>query len=229
MTLQLYYHPLASFCHKVLVALYEAGTEFKPQIVDLMDPGEHARFLDLWPVGKMPVLHDSARGETIPETSIINEYLDRTYSGPASLLPGDFADCLQSRLWDRFFDLYVQGPMQTIVGDRISSEERRDPARVAGAEKSLITAYDMVEKRLNGRNWIVGEAFTIADCAAAPALFYAGILVPFPERHCALRDYFERLLARPSFRRVLIEARPYFDMFPFRDKMPRRFLELSDA
>jgi glutathione S-transferase len=229
MNLTLFYHPLASFCHKVLLALYEAGTPFKPQIVDLMDPGEHARFLDLWPIGKMPVLHDAARDETIPETSIIIEYLDQHYPGAQRLLPLDRDTCLKARLWDRFFDLYVQEPMQNIVLDTFRPVDQKDTLGVAAAEARLNQAYAMVEKHMSGRTWLAGDAFSIADCAAAPALFYAGIIVPFGLQQRALRAYFERLLERPAFRRVIVEAQPHFGNFPFREQMPEQFLTMTHA
>jgi glutathione S-transferase len=227
MNLTLFYHPLASFCHKVQIALHEAGTPFTPQIVDLMDPGEHARFLDLWPIGKMPVLHDAERGETVPETSIIIEYLDQHYPGTQRLLPQDRGTCLTARLWDRFFDLYVQEPMQKIVLDTFRPQGQKDTLGVAAAEQRLELAYSMIEQHMQGRTWVAGDAFSIADCAAAPALFYAGIIVPFGFNQTALRAYFERLLARPSFRRVIVEAQPYFDNFPFRARMPEHFLTMT--
>ncbi len=224
MPLTLYYHPLASFCHKVLIALYEAETPFTPHLVDLMATDAKARFLDLWPVGKMPVLRDEARDRTVPETTIIIEYLDRHYPGLHRLLPADEDARLEARLWDRFFDLYVHAPMQAIVGDRLRPEAARDPTGVANARATLATAYGMIETRMADRTWAAGENFSLADCAAAPALFYAGIVAPFPAGHAHLAAYFERLVARPSFARVLAEARPYFSMYPFRDDMPARFL-----
>ena len=229
MTLTLYYHPLASFCHKVLIALYEAGTPFEASLVDLADPDASARFLDLWPVGKMPVLRDAGRDATVAETSIIIEYLDRHHPGPAPMLPADPDAALEARLWDRFYDLHVQEPMQKVVTDRIRPDGARDPFGVAEAGRRLATAYGMVERRMAERTWAAGDAFTMADCAAAPALFYAGIVQPFPQDHRHLRAYFERLLERPSFRRVLDEARPYLDMFPFREKVPERFLAPAGA
>ncbi len=126
MTLTLYLHPLASFCHKVLIALYEAGTPFKPQIVDLGNPAEHARYLEVWPVGKIPVLHDSVRDRTVPETSVIIEYLGQHYPGAQPLIPRDDALALEARLWDRFFDLYVQVPMQKIVTDTLRASGEND-------------------------------------------------------------------------------------------------------
>jgi glutathione S-transferase len=223
MMLTLYLHPLASFCHKVLIALYENDTKFTPQIVDLMDPGAHARYLDVWPVGKIPVLRDDARDRTIPETSIIIEYLDTHYPGPVRLIPDDAEAALDVRLWDRFFDLYIQVPMQKIVLDRIWPEKDKDPRGIAEARAMLGTAYALLETHLAGKAWATGESFTLADCAAAPALFYAGIVEPFGARP-NLAAYFERLVERPSFKRVLDEARPYFAMFPYRDDVPSRFL-----
>jgi glutathione S-transferase len=145
------------------------------------------------------------------------------------MLPADPEIGLKARLWDRFFDLYVQDPMQRIVFDTFRPEGKKDSVGVADAEQRLMTAYAMIEKQAAEKTWIVGERFSIADCSAAPALFFAGIIVPFQSNQLALRAYFERLLERPSFRRVLVEALPYFDMFPFRHKMPDRFLSLSDA
>lgn len=225
MSLALYYHPLASFCHKVLIALYENETPFEPRSVDLMDAEASREFFALWPVGKMPVLRDDARDRTVPETSIIIEYLDRYYPGSQPLLPADEATLLDVRLWDRFFDLYVQVPMQAIVADRIRPEGvARDPYGVTKARENLKTAYPMIEKHMAGRQWAAGDAFSMADCAAAPALFYADIIEPFSAEYPNAAAYFERLLVRPSFARVLLEARPYFHMFPFRADTPERFL-----
>jgi len=224
MALALYYHPLASFCHKVLIALYENKTPFAGHVVDLMDDKASAEFLGLWPVGKIPVLRDEGADRTIPETTIIIEYVDRHYPGAHPLLPKDEAACLDARLWDRFFDLYVQVPMQKIVTDRLRADGEHDPRGVADASAGLTTAYDMIERRMADRTWAAGEAFSLADCAAAPALFYAGIVAPFPDNHAHLAAYFERLVARPSFKRVIAEARPYFQYFPLRDRMPARFL-----
>jgi glutathione S-transferase len=220
MPLTLYSHPLASFCHKVLIALYENGTPFHAETVDLGNPGSAAAHMERWPVGKMPVLHDAKSGRTIPETSIIIEYLQEAYPGPLRLLPDEPDARLDTRLWDRFFDLYVNMPMAKIVTDRIRPEGQSDPFGVDEARATLTTAYAMIEERMAGRNWAIGEAFTLADCAAAPALFYAAIVQPFDAAQRELARYHDRLLARPSVKRVLNEARPYFKYFPYRDKMP---------
>ena len=225
MALTLYLHPLASFCHKVLMALYENGTPFAGKVVDLADREASEHFFRLWPVGKIPVLHDDTRDQTIPETTIIIEYLEQHYPGRQALLPHAEDQRLDARLWDRFFDLYVQVPMQKIVTDRLRAGGENDPRGVADARATLAIAYDMIEARMANRTWVLGDALTIADCAAAPALFYAGIVAPFPASHAHLAAYFERLLRRPSFARVLAEARPYFSNFPYKDEMPRRFLD----
>lgn len=224
MSLTLYFHPLASFCHKVLIALYENGTPFDARFVDLADEASSAELFSFWPLGKIPLLRDAARDRTVPETSIIIEYLDRHHRGPVRLLPDDADLALEARLWDRFFDLYVAGPMQTMVFDRLRPPGERDATGVALAEAALEKAYAFADARLAKRTWAAGEAFTIADCAAAPALFFTDILLPFSARYAALSAYYERLLARPSFARVITEARPYFDLFPLRDRIPRRFL-----
>jgi len=227
MALTLYIHPLASFCHKVLIGLYENGTPFDAQIVDLADPGAAAAHLARWPVGKIPVLHDGETGRVVPETSIIIEYLQQHYPGPVRLLPHDPDQLLEVRLWDRFFDLHVSVPMQKIVTDRIRPEGAHDPHGVAEAHAALATAYAMVEAHLSDTGWAVGEGFTMADCASLPALFFASIVHPFDKDLRRLAAYLERLLERPSVARVIAEARPYFHLFPYGDAMPRRFLEAA--
>ena len=223
MSLTLYQHPLASFCHKVLMALYENGTPFESRIIDLGDDQSRASLVRLWPLAKFPVLRDEGRDSTIPETSIIIEYLDRHYPGAIQLLPTDLSDALCVRLWDRFFDLYVQDPMQKIVADVRRTEKDQSPQTISDAKALLRTAYGMIEKQLDGKIWITGDSLTMADCAAAPALFYAETLVPFGEEHGRLSAYYRRLLARPSFARVLKEAMPYFHFYPYSQNLPEQF------
>jgi len=226
MTLTLYLHPLASFCHKVLIGLYENATPFEPRLVDFSNPGSAAAHVERWPVGKIPVLHDSDGNRVVAETSIIVEYLQRHHAGPVRLIPDDPELQLDVRLWDRFFDLYVSVPMQKIVTDRIRPTGSSDPHGVDEARATLEVAYDMVEGQLHGRQWIVGDDFTLADCAALPGLFFASIVQPFGAGRPQLHAYFERLLVRPSVRRVLAEAQPWFQYFPYRDAMPARFAEV---
>ena len=224
MALTLYIHPLASFCHKVLIGLYENGTAFEPEIVDFADPGSAAALIERWPVGKIPVLYDSDADRVVPETSIIIEYLQERFPGPVRLLPDDPGERLEVRLWDRFFDLYVSVPMQKIVTDRIRPEGAGDPHGVAEARAMLDQAYGMIEAQLRGKPWATGEAFTLADCSALPGLFFASIVHPIPEGRREVSAYLERLMQRPSVRRVLAEAKPYFEYFPYREAMPERYL-----
>lgn len=227
MTLTLHLHPLASFCHKVLIALYENDIAFEASLVDFSNPGSAAAHIERWPVGKIPVLHDSRDNRIVAETSIIIEYLQQHYPGKLPLIPNDPTLQLDTRLWDRFFDLYVSVPMQKIVGDRIRPEGTADPHGVAEAHATLDVAYDMVEGQLHNRPWITGKTFSMADCSALPALFFATIVHPPGDDRPQLGAYLERLLARPSVQRVLEEARPYFKFFPYRDAMPARYLDLS--
>lgn len=227
MALIFHFHPLASFCHKVLLALYENGTPFEGRVVDLADPVSSAELFALWPVGKIPVLRDDARGRTVAETSIIIEYLDRQYPGAVRLIPADPDQALQVRLWDRFYDLYVNTPMGKMVTDRLRPAGYADPHGVEEARATLRTAYGMIERQMaEAGPWAAGAGFSMADCAAAPALFYAGVVEPFGPDHSRVAAYFERLLERPAFRRTLREAKPYFGNFPMRADMPARFLEL---
>lgn len=220
MALVFHYHPLSSFCHKVLIAMYENGTPFEPKMVNLGDPAERAAYLAISPMGKIPALQDGDRG--IIETSIQIEYLEQHYPGRQPLLPKNDSDRLEARLWDRIFDLYLELPMQKIVADTMRAEGEHDPRGVADAHEALKAAYEMIEPRLAGRTWAIGDAFTIADCAAAPGLFYASTLEPF-DAFANLSAYFERLLARPSVDRVLREAQPFFQYFPYYKAMPDRF------
>jgi len=212
MSLTLYFHPLSCYCQKVLVALYENGTPFTPRLVNLGDPGERADFQKLWPIGKFPLLADGAR--LVPESSIIIEYLTQHHPGAQALLPADPAQALDIRRLDRFFDLYVTAPMQKIVLDRIRPAESKDPLGVDEAREMLKRAYGVLEAELDGRIWVTGESFTMADCSAAPALFYAERCVSFQSGYPHLAAYFERLRTRPSFARALAEAEPYFQFFP---------------
>ncbi len=224
MSLLLYYHPLASFCWKVQIALGENATPFKGEIVNLADREASARFFDLWPVGKMPLLRDESRDRTIAETSIIIEYLDHHYPGTHPLLPLDEEQRLDTRLWDRFFDLYVQTPMQRIVNDRLRAPGERDPLAVPEATATLKMAYDMIERQLRGKSWIVGSDFSMADCAAFPALFYAGTVVAYADDHPLTAAYFDRLCARDCVSRVITQAQPWFHLYPFHEAIPLPFL-----
>ena len=218
MTLKLYFHPLASYCHKVLIALYEHQIAFEPVIVDLGDEASSAELRALWPVAKFPVLRDEARSCTVAESTVIIEYLDANRPVGAPFVP--VADDLawQTRMWDRFYDQYVQEPMQKIVGDRLRPAGRNDSFGVEQATAQLNRSYAMLETQMKLKRWAMGDPFTLADCAAAPALFYANTIVPLDARHPTTRAYLDRLMARPSFARVLEEAQPYFHLFPMERK-----------
>ncbi|MER8777715.1 glutathione S-transferase family protein [Mesorhizobium sp. M0977] len=215
MSLTMHLHPLASFCWKPLIALYENDTPFTSVVVDLGNEQSRAAFLKLWPLGKMPVLRDEALDRTVPESTIVIEYLNAYYPGPAELIPADVDLARQTRLADRFYDFYVQEPMQKIVGDRLRPEGKTDPFGVEQARAQLRSSYAVIEQDMQSRTWAVGGSFTMADCAAAPALFYADKVEPFGDKYPAVRRYHDRLLRRPSVARVIEEAQPYFKLFPY--------------
>jgi glutathione S-transferase len=211
--LKLYFHPFASFCQKALIAFYENGVAFEPIIVDLGDETSRAAFEAIWPIARFPVLRDEARDRVIPESSVIIEYLDLLYAGSVRLVPEDAEAALTVRMRDRFFDLYVAEPMQKIVTDRIRPAGKADPHGVEAAKALLRTAYGLLDREMAASRWAAGETFSLADCAAAPALFYANWVMPF-EAHKNIAAYFARVSERPSFARVVDEARPYRDLFP---------------
>jgi glutathione S-transferase len=211
MTLTLHEHPFASYCWKALIALGELGLPFEPHLVE--DDDDRARLAELWPLASMPVLVDDTSGMIMPQSTAIIEYLDGL--GLPRLVPAEPAEALQARLWDRISDAYVMTPMQKIVGDNLRPEGRRDPHGVEEAHAALDRAYAMLDEHLGGRAWLAGDTFTLADCAAAPALYYARVVHRFDEQR--LRDltrYFDDLVARPSVARVIEEARPYRPLFP---------------
>jgi glutathione S-transferase len=214
MTLRLHYHPLASYCWKVLIALYDTAIPFEREIVDLGDPEQKARFLKLNPLGKFPVLVDEAAGRGFPESSINVEYLAMKYREAARLMPDDKDLALRVRLSDRFYDNYVQSPMQKIVGDRLRPADKRDPFGVEQARADLENALTLIDRDMEGGGWATGLTFTMADCAAAPALYYADKVAPFGKKHAGAARYLGRLMERPSFARVLKEVEPYFSNFP---------------
>jgi glutathione S-transferase len=210
MSLTLYAHPFAAYCWKVLIALYENATPFGYKVV-----GDEAGWAELerfWPIRKFPALRDG--DATIVESSIIVEYLMRRHPGPAPMLPADGDAALQVRFLDRFFDNYLMTPMQTLVADRMRGAGERDAKGVAAAHALLDTAYGWLEERLRPGAWGCAGAFSLADCAAAPALFYADWVHPVAERFVQVRAYRARLLARQSVARVVDEARPFRQFFP---------------
>jgi glutathione S-transferase len=219
MSLTLYYHPLASYCHKVLIALYENDVAFEARTIDLGAQADREELSSVWPFCKFPVLRDTARSRDLPESSVIIEYLDHYFPGGSPLIPADFEQALRVRLWDRVFDNHVHQPMQDIVLDHI----RGAKADMGSARAGIQTAYRWIDQHV-ASPWAATEAFSMADCAAAPALFYASTLEPLPQSLTRLRAYFDRLMDRASVQRVLAEARPYFHFYPFHDAIPAQFL-----
>lgn len=214
MAIKLYYHPLSSFCHKVLIALYENDTPFERHVVDLMNEASRAAFLEVWPIGKFPVLRDDKDDRLIPESSIIIEYLDQHYPGRTRFIPADAESARQMRLRDRFFDLYVNVPMQKIVTDRLRPPGKGDAFGVDAARTQLATALGIIDEAMSKKTWANGDAFSMADCAAAPALFYANMVSPLAGRHDHAAAYLARLQARPAIARVIEEAKPFLAMVP---------------
>jgi glutathione S-transferase len=210
----LHEHPFASYCQKVLIALYELDLPFGTRLIT--DEASRRELASLWPLEKMPVLRDETAGLMLPESTTIIEYLDSLAPGGPRLVPGDPAAALQARLWDRFHDQYVMNPMQKIVGDELRPDGRRDTEGVSEARRTLDTAYGILDGQLASTGtWTAGRSFTIADCAAAPALFYARAVHRWDERlQPNVARYYRDLMAWPSVARVVDEARPYRELFP---------------
>lgn len=213
MALTLYFHPLSSFCHKALIALYENSTPFTPHFVDLMDAQANAAFKTIWPIGKFPVLRDGDL--TIPESTTIIEYLARRYPGPVKLVPADPETAFEVRAQDRFFDLNIHVPMQKIIGDRIRAKGQNDSYGVEQARSQLQTALGLLDKAMTKRAWAAGDSFSMADCAAGPPLFYVNMAVaPLSGTYDNVAAYLDRLAHRPSYARALKEAEPYLKYVP---------------
>ena len=212
MTLQLYAHPFSSYSQKALVALYENGTPFVMRSLDGPDNPAMRELAAMWPMRKFPVLVDGNR--TIFEASCIVEYLDLAHPGPTRLLPDDPREALEVRMMDRFFDNYISTPQQKVVVDRLRPEAERDDFGVAEARRMLETAYAWLDTVMADREWAAGDRFSLADCGAAPFLFYADWTHPIAGSFANVRAYRQRLLARPSFARAVDEARPYRHYFP---------------
>lgn len=210
MSLTLYSHPFSSYCQKVLIALWENDTPFLYR--HLEEPGADAERAALWPLGRFPVLVD--QGRTVVESSIIIEHLGLHWPGPVQLIPEERESALEVRFLDRFFDNYVMSAMQKPVFAALKGNAADTEKAMTEAHQALDTAYAWLEQRLSGRRWAVGEAFSMADCAAAPSLFYADWVRPIGSSFPGVRAYRSRLLARPSFARAVEEGRPYRGYFP---------------
>jgi len=211
MTLKLYAHPLSSYCQKALMAFYENDIAFEYVMLDGSEPA-WSEFAALWPVKRFPLLVEGER--IVPEASIIIEYLGGQQPGPVKLIPDDADAAIEVRMLDRFFDNYVMTPQGRIVFDSLRAEGEHDPRGVADARTMLDTSYAVLDRWMATREWAAGGAFSMADCAAAPALLYADWTHAIPKEFANVHAYRQRLLARPSYARALDEARPYRHMFP---------------
>jgi glutathione S-transferase len=211
MTLKLFSHPFSSYCQKALIAFYENAVPHEPQMLETGSAAS-AELSRLWPLQRFPVLED--HGRVVPEATIIIEYLAVHYPGPIPLVPSDPGAAIDVRLMDRFFDNYVMTPQGSIVFDFIRPQGMQDAYGVAQSRALLDKAYRWLDERMAARTWAAGESFSMADCAAAPALLYADWTHPIPPALANLRAYRTRLLERPSYARALDEARPYRHLFP---------------
>jgi glutathione S-transferase len=212
MALTLHEHPFAAYCWKALIALDELGLPFERRIVE--DADARTRLASLWPMASIPVLVDDEAGLMLPESSAIVEYLDGLGAVPR-LLPADPSEALQARLWDRIVDGYVMTPMQKIVGDSLRPEGRGDAQGVDEARATLDGAYELFDAQLARGGWLACAAFTLADCAAAPALHYARVVHRWDEERLgSLTRYFGELTSRPSVVRVIDDAREWRALFP---------------
>lgn len=209
--MKLYYNPVSSYSQKVVLAFYEKEVQFTPEIVNIMDPAAHAEYTKVSPFGKIPILVLDD-GRKVLESSIIIEYLEDTHRSSARLIPEDKDAAREARYLDRFFDLYINDPMAKVFFDGLRPEGERDPRGVAAAQTTLQRAYAEADAMFASRTWAAGDAFSIGDCAAAPALAYARMVFPF-EQHKNLVAYSDRLNERPSFTRVRNEAAPFMAQF----------------
>jgi len=205
--MKLYYFPLSTYSQKALMAFYEKDVSFSPQLVDLRDETKRKEYRKIYPLGKIPLLIRDD-GWTIPESTIIIEYLEGHFDTGTRLIPRDVDRARQTRFFDRMYDLYLNDPVVTLLFESWKPEANRNSEAIERARFRAGVMYDYMDRHLGNGQWTLGEEFTMADCAAAPALLYAQRVFPFEERK-NIRAYWERLSARPSWKRVLAEAEPY--------------------
>ncbi|WP_421570068.1 glutathione S-transferase family protein [Stenotrophomonas sp. PD6] len=218
----LHAHPLSSCCQKVLIAARVLGVALDERMLNLGDTEQRKMLEAVSPAGKMPVLVD--QGRPVAETSIIIEYLQLHLAGEAArLIPEDTDAALAVRFWDRFSDFYVMTPMQALTAELLKPDDERSETATASARSLLLKSYAAINRQLEERTWLAGEGFSMADCAAAPALFYAVAYVPVPDDHAHLLAYFERLMANAAVAAVVDAARPWFKYFPGRAGLSARF------
>ena len=211
MSLELFLHPLSSYCHKVLIALYEKDIPFQPLRID--DPAVAREFETLSPLKRFPILRDTDGCRIVPESTIIIEYLDTHFPGRIQLVPDDRESALQVRLRDRFFDNYLHTPMQKFPEEQLRPQGQKDPHGLQKARALYLKALTLLEAEMAGKTWAAGERFTMADCAAAPAISFGDRFYgPFRDTHPNAFAYLERLTARPSYARALREAEPFLHL-----------------
>lgn len=214
--LVVYGHPFSSYTQKVLIALFENDTPFDLRTVGADAPEDTQEWLRRWPLAKFPVLVDRERDRQLVETSVIIEYLSLEHPGPVELVPADARVALDVRFWDRFFDLHVMNAAQLAVDGALTGDATKRADGLALSVQKLGRAYAWANTALAGKSWAAGTggAFTLADCAAAPSLFYADWVHPIPEEYSVLRAYRARLLQRPSVARAVDGGRPFRPLFP---------------
>ncbi len=209
--MKLYYHPLSTYSQKVLIACYEKAITFSPNIINLDDPVMRKKYNKVYPIGKLPLLITD-QDHMIPESSIIIEYFDNNYRKTPRLIPKDADKARQVRFRDRMHDLYLNDPTVTILFENLKAENRRNPALINKSRRTLDVIYEFLNHELKGHTWSNGEDFSMADCAAAPALFYAQRVHPF-NKYPTIKAYFSRLMGRPSYQKVIREAEPLMKKF----------------
>ncbi|HTK02806.1 MAG TPA: glutathione S-transferase family protein [Bordetella sp.] len=212
MALQLYYHPFSSYCQKALIALYDNNIAFERNVLEGPDSPAGKRLAELWPMKRFPVLVDGDR--TVIEATCIIEYLGLYHPGPVRMIPEDPKAALETRFMDRFFDNYVAAPQMQIVFNQIRPEDVRDPHGVKQSREMLETSYAWLDKKMANREWAAGDRFSLADCGAAPFLFYADWTHAIPPQYANVHAYRRRLLQYPSFARAVDDARPFREYFP---------------
>jgi glutathione S-transferase len=204
--MKLYYNPLSTYCQKVMIAFNEKGIAYEPHVVDLMSAEGRASYEEINPFGKVPFFKPSEDWQ-VPESTSIIEYLEDKFPNTPRLIPAGGGDAArQVRFMDRMADLYLNEPIVELQFQKIGFRAQ-DNDRAARARKFVSISYGYYDKRLAKQPWLCGESFTMADCAAIPALYYAQAVMPF-DAHSNIVAYWERARKRPSYAKVKAEFEP---------------------
>lgn len=206
--MKLYYHPVSGYSQKVAMAFYEKEQAFEADIVNFFDEEDAADYREIHPLGKIPML-ELESGELVWESSIIVEYLDTHFETGTRLIPEEKNAARRARFFERLSDLYVMASVSTIMRDPLKPEGDRDAKAVARARETLTIMFPLMNEALGQNTWALGETFSVADCAIAPALAYARKIHPY-EQFTNLTAYAARIHERPSWQRVWQEAKPHF-------------------